>query len=87
MATRWYSEKKREHYYKQAKKDGYRARSAFKLKQIQKRFKILKKGSVVVDLVQPLVDGVRLPRKLLEKTELLLVLIFYRLNQFQVLHF
>jgi len=50
MATRWYSEKKREHYYKQAKKDGYRARSAFKLKQIQKRFKILKKGSVVVDL-------------------------------------
>ena len=50
MATRWYQEKKREHFYKEAKKVGYRARSAFKLKQIQNRFKILKKGSVVVDL-------------------------------------
>jgi len=50
MTTRWYQEKKREHYYRQAKKDGYRARSAYKLKQIQKRFNILNEGSVVVDL-------------------------------------
>lgn len=50
MTTRWYQEKKREHYYRQAKKDGYRARSAFKLKQIQKKFDILKDGDVVVDL-------------------------------------
>ena len=50
MATRWYLEKKREHYYKQAKKDGYRARSAFKLLQIQKKFEIIKPGDVVVDL-------------------------------------
>jgi 23S rRNA (uridine2552-2'-O)-methyltransferase len=48
--TRWYLEKKREHYYKQAKKNGYRARSAYKLKQIQKKFHILKKGDNVVDL-------------------------------------
>jgi len=33
--TRWYSEKKRDYYYKEAKKHGYRARSAFKLLQIQ----------------------------------------------------
>ena len=50
MATRWYQEKKREHYYRQAKKSGYRARSAYKLKQIQKKFDILKDGDVVVDL-------------------------------------
>ena len=50
MPTRWYQEKKREHFYKQAKKDGYRARSAFKLKQIQNRFRILKPGNTVVDL-------------------------------------
>ncbi len=50
MATRWYLEKKREHYYKQAKKNGYRARSAFKLLQIQKKFEIIKPGDVVVDL-------------------------------------
>jgi len=48
--TRWYSEKKREHFYKEAKKVGYRARSAFKLKQIQKKFKIIKPGDIVVDL-------------------------------------
>jgi 23S rRNA (uridine2552-2'-O)-methyltransferase len=48
--TRWYKEKKREHFYKQAKRVGYRARSAYKLKQIQNKFKILEKGNTVVDL-------------------------------------
>lgn len=48
--TRWYREKKKEHYYKEAKKQGYRARSAFKLKQIQKKFNIMKTGDNVVDL-------------------------------------
>ena len=48
--TRWYVEKKREHYYKQAKKQGYRARSAYKLKQIQKKFNIISKDDIVVDL-------------------------------------
>ena len=48
--TRWYSEKKREHYYREAKKVGYRSRSAFKLKQIQKKFNIFRKGDLVVDL-------------------------------------
>lgn len=48
--TRWYSEKKREHFYKEAKRVGYRARSAFKLKQIQKRFNVIKEGDTVLDL-------------------------------------
>jgi 23S rRNA (uridine2552-2'-O)-methyltransferase len=48
--TRWYSEKKREHFYKEAKRVGYRARSAYKLKQIQSKYRILKKGNIVVDL-------------------------------------
>ncbi len=48
--TRWYQEKKREHYYREAKALGYRARSAFKLKQIQQRFSIFSKGDIVVDL-------------------------------------
>ena len=47
--TRWYSEKKREHYYKEAKRQGYRARSAFKLKQIQKKYSIFKDGDTVLD--------------------------------------
>jgi len=48
--TRWYSEKKKEHFYKEAKRVGYRARSAFKLLQIQKRFNVLKPGNIVIDL-------------------------------------
>jgi len=48
--SRWYFEKKREHFYKEAKKHGYRARSAYKLKQIQKRFDIISKNDIVLDL-------------------------------------
>jgi len=48
--TRWYTEKKKEHFYKEAKRVGYRARSAFKLKQIQNKFKLLNKGGIVIDL-------------------------------------
>jgi 23S rRNA (uridine2552-2'-O)-methyltransferase len=48
--TRWYQEKKGEHFYKEAKRVGYRARSAYKLKQIQNKFKILKRGNIVIDL-------------------------------------
>jgi len=43
-------ERKREHYYRMAKQAGYRARSAFKLKQFNERYKLLQLGNVVVDL-------------------------------------
>jgi 23S rRNA (uridine2552-2'-O)-methyltransferase len=48
--TRWYTEKKKEHFYKEAKRTGYRARSAFKLQQIQNRFHLIPKNGIVVDL-------------------------------------
>ena len=48
--TRWYTEKKREHFYKKAKRVGYRARSAFKLQQIQNKFQLIPKDALVVDL-------------------------------------
>lgn len=48
--TRWYEERKKEHYFKEAKRHGYRARSAFKLKQIHNRFDIFSKGDTVLDL-------------------------------------
>ena len=47
--TRWYQEKKKEYFYKEAKRTGYRARSAFKLKQIQRKFKIINKTDFVLD--------------------------------------
>ena len=48
--SRWYIEKKKEHFYNEAKRVGYRARSAFKLKQIQNKFKILKEGDMIIDI-------------------------------------
>lgn len=48
--TRWYQEKKKEHFYKEAKKKGYRARSAYKLLQIQKKFQLINPGDIVIDL-------------------------------------
>ena len=47
--TRWYRERKREHFYRAAKKEGYRSRAAYKLKQIQNRFHVIRKGDVVID--------------------------------------
>jgi 23S rRNA (uridine2552-2'-O)-methyltransferase len=40
----------RDHYYRMAKEEGYRARSAYKLLQINEKFHIIKKGDMVVDL-------------------------------------
>ena len=40
----------RDHYYRKAKEEGYRARSAYKLLQINEKFHLIKKGDSVVDL-------------------------------------
>ncbi len=37
-------------FYKKAKKEGFRARSAYKLDEIQQRFRLIKKGDRVLDL-------------------------------------
>jgi 23S rRNA (uridine2552-2'-O)-methyltransferase len=44
------SKKKPDPYYKRAKKEGYRSRAAYKLAQIQRKFRIIRNGEVVVDL-------------------------------------
>lgn len=41
---------KTDRFYKRAKKEGYRSRSAFKLLQIADKFEVIKAGDVVVDL-------------------------------------
>ena len=43
-------ERKFEHYYRMAKRAGYRSRSAFKVKQLNERYDLLHRGDVVVDL-------------------------------------
>ena len=42
--------RKREHYYKAAKKRGYRSRSAYKLRQIAKKYKLLSGVDRVLEL-------------------------------------
>lgn len=50
MGKNWYQEKKSEPWYKRAKREGYRARSAYKLMQLQEKFRIIHEGDTVVDL-------------------------------------
>ena len=44
------SGRKPEHFYRMAKRTGYRSRAAFKLKQLNERYELLRRGDVVVDL-------------------------------------
>jgi len=48
--TQWNKERKNEEYYKKAKKQDYRSRASFKLLQLNRKYKIIKKGDNIVDL-------------------------------------
>ena len=50
MADHWVENHKRDSWRRQAKASGYRARSAFKLKQIQERFNLVRDGDFVLDV-------------------------------------
>ncbi|MFM7331235.1 MAG: RlmE family RNA methyltransferase [Brachymonas sp.] len=46
----WFNDHINDPYVKMAQKDGYRARAAYKLKEIDESLKLLKPGQVIVDL-------------------------------------
>ncbi len=50
MRTTWQKNRKKEYYYKKAKKEGFRARSSYKLLQIDKKHHIFKNNIVILDL-------------------------------------
>jgi 23S rRNA (uridine2552-2'-O)-methyltransferase len=50
MGSRWQVQKKKDHYYKKAKNEDYRSRASYKLIQLNKKYKIIKRGDKVVDL-------------------------------------
>ncbi|MBI88429.1 MAG: 23S rRNA methyltransferase [Euryarchaeota archaeon] len=50
MSKRWYQENRRDPWRRDAKSKGYRARSAYKLKQINEKFGILRTGDAVLDI-------------------------------------
>ena len=49
MGSRWQMEKKHDPYYKKAKKEDYRSRASYKIKQLDKKFKLIKEGDTVVE--------------------------------------
>ncbi len=50
MSKKWEVDRKKEHYYKMAKKEKYRSRASYKLLQLNKKFRIIKPRDYVVDL-------------------------------------
>ena len=50
FSKNWVIKQRRDTYVKQSKVDGYRARSAYKLKEIDEKFKIFKGGMTVIDI-------------------------------------
>lgn len=46
----WVDRQLRDPYVRRAQEEGYRARAAYKLKEIDEKFKVLKRGARVVDL-------------------------------------
>ena len=50
ISKNWVNKQRRDAYVKQSKVDGYRARSAYKLIEIDDKFKIFKGGITVIDI-------------------------------------
>jgi 23S rRNA (uridine2552-2'-O)-methyltransferase len=50
ISKNWINKQKRDIYVRQSQVDGYRARSAYKLIEIDEKFKIFKNGNTVIDL-------------------------------------
>ena len=50
MSKNWLKEHRQDSYYRKAKQEGYRSRAAFKLYQINKKFRLMRKGNKVIDL-------------------------------------
>jgi 23S rRNA (uridine2552-2'-O)-methyltransferase len=50
MSNRWVNESRRDSWRRQAKEEGYRTRSAWKLRQIQDRYHLISAGDVILDV-------------------------------------
>ncbi len=50
ISKNWVNKQRRDTYVRQSKVDGYRARSAYKLIEIDKKFKVFKGGMCVIDI-------------------------------------
>ena len=78
ISKNWINKQRRDTYVRQSKVDGYRARSAYKLIEINEKFKVFKGGKVkgslsyntIVVEVGATISG---PMKPIEKDQVLLI--------------
>jgi len=50
VSSRWLRQRKRDQFHRLAKQKGYRSRASFKLFQVTKRYRFIKRGDRVLDL-------------------------------------
>ncbi len=50
MTKEWIRQRKRDPYYRKAKSEGYRSRAAYKIKQMDSRLNLIRKGYRILDL-------------------------------------
>ena len=48
--NRWLQEAERDHYRRRAREEGYRSRAAYKFLEAQRKYKLVKRGDIIVDL-------------------------------------
>ena len=75
FSKNWIIKQKRDIYVKQSKIEGYRSRAVYKLKEINDKFKFLKSGIQLVDLVRHQAVGRSLYQKIskIQKLSLLIL--------------
>jgi len=56
ISKNWVNKQRRDTFVRQSKVDGYRARSAYKLIEIDEKFKIFKGGLSIIDM-EPLQEA------------------------------
>jgi 23S rRNA (uridine2552-2'-O)-methyltransferase len=64
----WIQNRKRDYYYQKAKAENYRSRATYKLSQIAKKYRFIRRGDVVVDLGAAPGGWIQAARKIVSKT-------------------
>ena len=73
MTKNWIQNQKKDRYYKESKRQGFRSRAAFKLIQINKKFKIFKAGSNILDLCSAPGSWIQVVQKSVENPKIVAV--------------
>jgi 23S rRNA (uridine2552-2'-O)-methyltransferase len=50
MPREWIRRQKKDKFYQKAKEEGFRARAAYKIRQIQTKFKVISQGNSILDI-------------------------------------